>query len=69
MSKLTSKERKKLPSSVSAGPGRSFPIPDKDHARSALLLIGHAPPSAQPKIRAKAETMLHAGKPHSGRKV
>ena len=69
MSKLSAKARKALPSSTFAGPGRSFPIPDKNHAKAALALIGHAPASAQPKIRARAEAMLHAGKPHSGREV
>jgi hypothetical protein len=70
MSRLTATARKALPSSTFAGPGRSFPIPDKNHARAALALIGHAPASAQPKIRARAEAMLgDARKPHSGRNV
>lgn len=63
--KLSTKARKALPDSTFAGPGRSFPIPDKNHAKAALALIGHAPPSAQPKIRARANAMLA----HSGRKV
>ena len=33
--KLTSAERKRLPSREFAGPGRSYPIPDKSHARNA----------------------------------
>jgi len=70
VSRLTSKERKALPSSDFAGPGRSFPIPDKNHARAALALIGHAPASARPHIRAEAHKMLgDARKPHSGRDV
>src|SRR5580692_586235 len=63
MSRLTSRQRKKLPDSTFAGPGRSFPIPDKNHAKAALGLIGHAPPSARPKIRARAEAMLKGSPP------
>jgi hypothetical protein len=36
MARLTTKARKSLPASVFAGPNRSFPIPDKAHARAAL---------------------------------
>lgn len=36
MAKLTAAERKKLPASKFAGPDRSYPIPDKSHARNAL---------------------------------
>ena len=35
MAKLTSKQRSKLPSSSFAGAGRSYPVPDKSHARNA----------------------------------
>lgn len=58
MARLTAKQRKALPSSDFAGPGRSFPINDKNHARAALGRINNAPASARPKIRAKAERML-----------
>ncbi len=34
--KLTSKARDKLPGKTFAGPGRSFPINDRNHARAAL---------------------------------
>ena len=66
MARLTAEARKKLPAKTFAGPGRSFPIPDKKHARAALMLIGHAPASARPHIRAVADAMLHksGGKPH-----
>ena len=36
MAKLTSKGRKALPKRDFAGPGRSFPIEDKKHARLAI---------------------------------
>jgi hypothetical protein len=35
MAKLTTKQRKSLPSSQFAGPGRSYPIPDRSHAANA----------------------------------
>lgn len=60
MARLTAAQRKKLPASTFAGPKRSFPIPDKGHARAALAEINHAPASARPKIRAAAERKLKA---------
>ena len=42
MARLTSAQRAKLPSSVFAGPNRSFPIPDKAHAVAAKRLVGRA---------------------------
>lgn len=35
MAKLTTMARKALPASDFAGPGRSYPIPDKAHAANA----------------------------------
>jgi len=58
MARLTAQQRRGLKPGVFAGPNRSYPIPDKSHARSALSLIRHAPKSAQPKIRARAHAML-----------
>ncbi len=62
MAKLNAAARRALPSSTFAGPGRSFPIPDKGHAKAALGLINNAPASARAGIRAKAEAMLNKGK-------
>lgn len=62
MGKLTAQARRALPASDFAGPGRSFPIPDKGHAKAALGRINNAPPSARPKIRARADAMLKKGK-------
>lgn len=62
MAKLTAAARKKLPASTFKGPGRSFPIPDKGHAKSALGHINSAPASARPAIRAAAHRMLAKGK-------
>lgn len=36
MAKLTYKQRKELPNSEFALPGRRFPIPDAEHARLAI---------------------------------
>lgn len=36
MTKLTSGKRASMPKSQFAGPGKSFPIPDKNHARLAI---------------------------------
>ncbi len=62
MAKLNAAARKALPSKDFAGPDRSFPIPDKGHAKAALGRINNAPASARPKIRAKADAMLAKGK-------
>ena len=40
--KLTAKARKKIPAGKFAGPARSFPIEDKNHARAALIDVGRA---------------------------
>jgi hypothetical protein len=61
MAKLTSSMRNALPTSTFAGPGRSFPIPDKSHARAALQDIPKAKklsPASVAKIRSKANAML-----------
>jgi hypothetical protein len=42
VAKLSAKTRAGLPSSDFAGPGRSFPVPDKAHAEAALRLVGRA---------------------------
>lgn len=47
-----------MSSSVFAGPHRSFPIPDRAHAKAALMLVNKAPASARPAIRSRAEAML-----------
>ena len=59
--KLTKKARSKIPTSKFAGPGRSFPVEDKKHARAALMLIGKAPASARGRIRSMARNVLGKG--------
>ena len=51
MAKLTSKERKALPGKDFAGPKRSFPIPDKSHARNALARVANKPPAVKAEVR------------------
>lgn len=58
--KLTKKARAKIPASEFAGPGRSFPIEDKAHARAAIMLSGNAPDPAA--VRQKARAVLKRGK-------
>ena len=64
MSELTAKGRKKLPDWVFAGPGKSYPIPDKAHAANAKARAtqqeakGNLSPSAAAKIKAKANKVL-----------
>ncbi len=81
MAKLTSKERAALPSSVFAGPGRSYPIPDRGHAIAAesrstqAVKAGRMSGSEKAHIDRRANAMLghsnvrnarsHQGKLHS----
>ena len=66
MSKLTSARRNSLPSSVFAGPGRSYPIPDREHAGLAKsyakqeLEKGHLSKSEYDHIVARANAKLLA---------
>lgn len=62
MAKLTKQERARLPAKDFAGPGRSFPIENKAHARAAILRSGNAPPSERARIKSKAEAVLRGGK-------
>lgn len=57
MARLSAKDRKSLPSGDFAGPDRSFPMPDKAHARAALSLERYASPATKARIRSKAKAM------------
>lgn len=65
MSKLTAKQRKRLPNTVFAGPNRSYPVNDRNHAANAKARAsqqynaGRISKSARDKIDAKADTVLH----------
>lgn len=60
MAKLTKAARAAIPTSKFAGPNRTFPIPDKAHARAAIMLSGYASNPAA--VKAKAREVL--GHPH-----
>ncbi len=51
---LTAKDKKKLPTSSFALPGkRKYPIPDKAHARNALARVAqNGTPAEQKKVKA-----------------
>lgn len=68
MGKLSAGQRARLPKSVFAGPGRSFPVPDASHARFALSVVsrslkaGHITADQAAKIRAEARAKLGGGR-------
>lgn len=54
MARLTAKRRNALPAKAFAGPERSYPIPDKSHARNALARAAqHASPDVKATIKSK----------------
>jgi hypothetical protein len=73
MAKLTAKTRAKIPTSQFAGPGRSYPIPDKAHAANAKARASQfASPALKAKIFAKADKVLgkgNNGKEPGGKKM
>lgn len=66
MAVLSTVQRKALPSSAFAGPGRSFPIPDKIHAEEALQFVGRSQAAGNidateaSRIKSKARAKLSA---------
>lgn len=64
MAKLSTKARKAMPKSKFAGPGRSFPIENKSHARAAISgatraqKAGNISASTAARIKAKARAKL-----------
>ena len=64
MAKLTAKQRKKIPTSKFAGPGRSYPVEDKSHAANAkaratqAVKAGRMSAGQAAKIKAKANRVL-----------
>ncbi len=64
MAKLTTSTRKSLPKKDFAGPGRSFPIENKSHARNALSgaarseKAGNISKAEERRIDAKARAKL-----------
>jgi len=62
MSKLSEKQKRAVPKSQRGIPSKSgtgsFPMPDKKHARAAIMLSGKAPASKRASIKAKARKIL-----------
>jgi hypothetical protein len=54
MARLTAAQRRALPDSAFAGPNRTFPVNDKNHAEAAEMLSGHASSATKAKIKKKA---------------
>jgi hypothetical protein len=65
--KLSTTARKALPKSSFAGPGRSFPVNDAEHARKAIQLAprsehaGNISHATEQKIVARAKARLYHG--------
>lgn len=66
MSKLSASTRNALPNSSFAGPGRSFPVNDAEHARKAIQLAprsehaGNISASQEASIVRKAKAKLYS---------
>ena len=64
MAKLSTEARKALPAKDFAGPGRSFPVENKAHARAALRDAPHAEhvgditPRQEARIDSRARSVL-----------
>lgn len=54
MARLNAKQRKALPASDFAGPGRSFPMEDKTHIEDAVRMEKFASPATRAKINRRA---------------
>jgi hypothetical protein len=63
MGRLDTKERKALPSKDFAGPGRSYPINDPNHARNALSRVSQ---NGSPEVKAEVRSKVHAKYPNIG---
>ena len=56
MARLTSAQRRKIPSKNFAGPDRSYPINDASHARNALSRVSqHGTPALKARVRNKVK--------------
>jgi len=58
MAKLTAAGRKSIPTDEFAGPDRTYPIEDADHAEAAIL-DAHGPDAASIKRKAEAKLDKH----------
>lgn len=73
MAVLSAADRKALPASQFAGPGRSFPVNDQVHAEKALQLVGRSQAagnitaSQAASIKAKARAKLNDNDDYSAK--
>lgn len=65
MSKLDASKRNALPGKDFAGPGRSYPINDANHARNALSRVAQ---NGSPKEKAEVRAKVAAKFPGIGKK-
>ena len=65
MAKLTTEQRKKIPGGEFAGPHRSYPIEDANHARNALARVSQ---HGSPALKAKVRAAVHRKYPGIGKK-
>ena len=63
MAKLTTKQRKAIPTKNFAGPDRSYPINDASHARNALARVSQF---GSPAVKAEVRAKVHAKYPNIG---
>lgn len=64
MAKLTSRGRNNLPKADFAGPNRSYPVPDKNHARNALARVAQ---NGSPAVKAEVRAKVHKDFPSIGK--
>jgi len=65
MSKLTAAARKHIPAKNFAGPDRSYPIEDANHARNALARVSQFGSAA---VKARVRAAVHRKYPNIGKK-
>lgn len=63
MSLLTARKRNSLPGKEFAGPDRSYPINDPNHARNALSRVSEY---GTPALKAEVRTKVHEKYPEIG---
>ena len=67
MAKLTTKARNALPAKTFAGPGRSYPVPDKAHAANAKARASQAVNAGRMTLAQKASIDAKANKVLKGK--
>jgi hypothetical protein len=65
VARLTAAERKRIPTKEFAGKGRSYPIPDKGHAKAAIVRAKEYHPADEATIIRRARKKL--GKTRGGK--